>query len=280
MMAWLGPLTAAAAALLVWMIVPGAPPVPLTTPVSRAIEQQPLPSAQIAVSNTQPQARQLPSAAQAQDAAKVSQAAAKAAGGKAPAAAAEPHRIATPPALVQAFSGAASGAAAPSPLPAAPSTAAPPPQPAAADSAAAATPPASLRRTAASPSGSEGASLLLNGRPSTMLILSPDGSSQWRILANGMVQHSTDRGSTWDMQSTGVTALLRTGAAPAPSICWLAGREGTIVLSIDGRSWRRISFPETADLVSINATDDKNATVDTADGRTFSTKDGGQTWTR
>ena len=98
-------------------------------------------------------------------------------------------------------------------------------------------------------------------------------------MANGAVQHSTDSGSTWEVQSTGVTVMLTAGASPAPSICWLVGREGIVLLSTDGRSWRHITFPETADLAAVRATDDKSATVNTSDGRAFSTTDGGQTWT-
>src|SRR6185436_5741143 len=111
-------------------------------------------------------------------------------------------------------------------------------------------------------------------------IVSSNPASRWRILANGGVQHSTDSGATWEVQSTGVTVMLTAGASPAPSICWLVGPQGIVLLSTDGRSWRRIAFPESADLTSVRATDDKSATVNTADGRAFSTTDGGQTWKR
>jgi photosystem II stability/assembly factor-like uncharacterized protein len=137
-----------------------------------------------------------------------------------------------------------------------------------------------VQRTAATPLVSPSAALLLDARRSTPVILSPNPTSQWRILTNGGVQHSTDGGSTWEMQSTGVTAMLTAGTSPAPSICWLVGREGTVLLSTDGRSWRRLAFPEATDLASILATDDKSATVTASDGRVFRTTDGGQTWTR
>jgi photosystem II stability/assembly factor-like uncharacterized protein len=52
------------------------------------------------------------------------------------------------------------------------------------------------------------------------------------------------------------------------------------LLSIDGRSWRRVTFPETVDLRAVTAADVDNATVTTADGRVFVTVDGGQTWSR
>ena len=77
-----------------------------------------------------------------------------------------------------------------------------------------------------------------------------------------------------------MTVRLTAGASPAPSICWLVGPQGIVLLTTDARSWRRIAFPEAVDLVSVRASDDKIATVSTADGRAFSTTDGGQTWTR
>ena len=138
-----------------------------------------------------------------------------------------------------------------------------------------------VRRTAvASPLAANARAFLADVRASTPPIVSPNLTSQWRLLANGAVQHSTDSGLTWEVQSTGVTAMLTAGASPAPAICWLVGREGIVLLSTDDRTWRRVAFPETADLSSVRATDDKSATVITSDGRAFKTTDGGQMWTR
>jgi hypothetical protein len=112
-------------------------------------------------------------------------------------------------------------------------------------------------------------------------IVSPDSSSRWRVNVAGagdVVQHSTDGGSTWIDQSIGISAQLTAGASPSASVCWLVGRAGTVLLSIDGRTWQRRSFPAITDLVAVRATDLKTATVTGADGRTFTTKDGGLTW--
>ena len=121
---------------------------------------------------------------------------------------------------------------------------------------------------------------MLEARRLTTVIAATSPDSQWRIMANGAVQHSTDGGTTWELQPTGVTVMLTAGASPAPSICWLVGPKGIVLLSTDGRSWRRIAFPDSADLTSVRAADDRSATVNTSDGRAFSTTDGGQTWTR
>jgi hypothetical protein len=117
------------------------------------------------------------------------------------------------------------------------------------------------------------------GAPET-LIVSTNPSSRWRIVPGGNVQRSADGGSTWQLQQTGATVTLAAGASPSPSVCWLVGPDGIVLLSTDDRSWRRIPFPEATPLVSVSAEDDRTATVTTVDGRKFSTTDGGVTWER
>ena len=110
-------------------------------------------------------------------------------------------------------------------------------------------------------------------------IASPDPSVRWRI-AGSVVERSTNGGASWDAVPTGIAAELTAGAAPSTTVCWVVGRAGVVLLSIDGRTWRRIAFPEITDLSAVRATDARTASVSTADGRTFSTSDGGLTWTR
>jgi hypothetical protein len=117
------------------------------------------------------------------------------------------------------------------------------------------------------------------GAPET-LIVSTNPSSRWRIVPGGNVQRSADGGSTWQLQQTGAIVTLAAGASPSPSVCWLVGPDGIVLLSTDDRSWRRIPFPEATPLVSVSADDDRTATVTTVDGRKFSTTDGGVTWER
>jgi photosystem II stability/assembly factor-like uncharacterized protein len=82
------------------------------------------------------------------------------------------------------------------------------------------------------------------------------------------------------MQNTGVSQTLSAGTSPSPSVCWLVGPGGIVLLSTDGRSWKRVAFPEAVPLAAIRATDAETATVTTADGREFVTEDGGRTWSR
>ena len=109
------------------------------------------------------------------------------------------------------------------------------------------------------------------------VVVSSNPAIQWRIIPGG-VERSTDGGSSWQPQDTGTSVTLAGGASPSPSVCWLVGADGTVLLSTDGRSWRRLPFPEPTALTSIRATDDKTATVTAADGRTFSTADSGLNW--
>jgi Putative zinc-finger len=109
-------------------------------------------------------------------------------------------------------------------------------------------------------------------------VISPNQDVRWRILTGGGVERSIDGGSTWQTQSTGVPATLTAGYAPSPAICWLVGPGGIVVLTTDGRTWRRLPFPEAIDLASVRASDEATAIVTAADGRTFATIDGGNTW--
>ena len=111
-------------------------------------------------------------------------------------------------------------------------------------------------------------------------ITSPDPAIRWRIAAGGSVERTTNGGTTWESTPTGITADLTAGASPSPLVCWLVGRSGTVLLSTDGRTWRRVPFPEMTDLATVQAANAQTATVTATDGRTFRTTDGGLTWVR
>jgi photosystem II stability/assembly factor-like uncharacterized protein len=74
--------------------------------------------------------------------------------------------------------------------------------------------------------------------------------------------------------------VLTGGFAPSPSVCWLIGRGGVVLRAADGIRFERVPFPESADLSLVRAIDARQATVTTADGRVFTTKDAGANWTR
>ena len=111
------------------------------------------------------------------------------------------------------------------------------------------------------------------------MIVSTDPNERWRVVGPS-VERSTDGGRAWRAQSTGTTDDLLAGASPAPNVCWIVGRRGTVLLSTDGETWRRLDFPDaTIDLVGVTAVDSTTATVTAANGRRYRTTDGGRTWT-
>lgn len=111
-----------------------------------------------------------------------------------------------------------------------------------------------------------------------VFIQSADASTLWRIMAGTVIQYSVDAGATWTTQDVKVEAPLAAGSAPTATVCWLVGRQGTVFVTVDGRTWQRLTFPEPVDLIAIIAKDADTATVTAADSRSFTTTDRGRTW--
>jgi photosystem II stability/assembly factor-like uncharacterized protein len=105
---------------------------------------------------------------------------------------------------------------------------------------------------------------------------SPDPLTRWR-LAGMSIQRSGDGGKTWS--ETVVThAEVRAGASPSANVAWIVGHGGLVMRTTDGGVWKRLEFPDAADLVSVRAASALGADVTAADGRVFRTTDGGVTW--
>jgi hypothetical protein len=118
------------------------------------------------------------------------------------------------------------------------------------------------------------------GRPTALREAAALASAvtRWRILASRDLERSTDDGRTWERVAIDPPLPLTNGAAPSQLVCWLVGRAGVVLVTNDASHFTRIAFPATIDLSAVQATDVLNATVTTADGRTFVTTDGGKTW--
>jgi len=101
---------------------------------------------------------------------------------------------------------------------------------------------------------------------------------RWQILTTGAVRRSPDRGASWQPVAIDVAVTVATGAAPSRLVCWLAGRRGVVLLSIDGQTFTRVDLPEPLDIASVRAQNALSATVVTVTGREFSTADGGHSW--
>ncbi len=110
------------------------------------------------------------------------------------------------------------------------------------------------------------------------LIRTPNPNVLWRVMPGGIVEHSLDAGATWQQQALSALAKIVAGTAPTVRICWLVGRSGTILVTRDGTKWETVTPPMAADFVAVSAQDASSATVTAADGRRFSTTDGGMNW--
>lgn len=118
------------------------------------------------------------------------------------------------------------------------------------------------------------------------LLKAPASSVMWRVGKGGAIERSTDAGRTWVSQMSPSQQDWLAGAPFSDTVCWLAGRKGAIARTVDGEQWDLISPPAQAagaggvqpDWIGISALDALSATVTSADGRKFTTSDGGMTW--
>jgi Putative zinc-finger len=100
----------------------------------------------------------------------------------------------------------------------------------------------------------------------------------WRVWASGVVERSSDLGATWTREA-GVDALgARAVVSPTADVCWIVGDAGLILRFETGRGWTRIAPPAPVGFIAIEASNARNATITAADGRRFTTTDGGQSW--
>ena len=121
-------------------------------------------------------------------------------------------------------------------------------------------------------------SVLRLAKARTFLTVTAPGSTVlWHIASAGILEHSTDAGATWTVQTTGVIVDLTAGSAPSDRVCWVVGRTGTILRTIDGGAhWLRVRAPIEDDLTAVFAIDAQQATV--SSHRTYKTSDAGVTW--
>ena len=211
---WLVPFAAAAAALVLWMNVPGMPRLeqPAALPTPAAAASQTSVSAPAPSSFASSVRSGLPTAAadrpaESKDAVTLQRRARV-----------DENRL----------------AAAPQPVAPAPSVSDTPPQIAARElapgttrdtsSTAAPTPPAAARSTADVAASGARAEALAKMAVAPTQIVSPNPNIRWRPLTGGNVERSSDGGTTWQTQATGALTTLTAGVAPSATICWLVGR--------------------------------------------------------
>jgi len=119
-----------------------------------------------------------------------------------------------------------------------------------------------------------------------LVVLTGPGEVRWRAGALGWIARSTDGGRTWKAQTSPGQEMWLAGAAPAENVCWLVGMNGAIARTTDGEHWEKIPPPTAAadangkfpEWLEIIASDASHATITARDRRSFSTSDGGKTW--
>jgi hypothetical protein len=141
---------------------------------------------------------------------------------------------------------------------------------------AAASPPAAPAAAAETMAGARALVSRLEAAPT--VIASPDAGILWRFGGGATLQYSSTAGRQWETLQVDENVALTAGASPGASVCWLVGRAGTVLRTIDGRRFQRVPFPEAVDLAGVAGTSEMAATVTTSDGRVFRTSDGGVTW--
>ena len=99
--------------------------------------------------------------------------------------------------------------------------------------------------------------------------------------AGARAEFSADGGGAWRPVVAGPADLgaIVAGATPGGRTGWFVGRRGTVMLTIDGTTFRRVSSPSSADLESVQPVDERRATV-SGHGERYATTDGGATWVR
>jgi hypothetical protein len=117
---------------------------------------------------------------------------------------------------------------------------------------------------------------LAANRVTLRMIPTPNPKVVWRIGGGAGVERSEDGGASWQLAKA--STQLTAGSAPSEKICWVVGRDGVIFLTANAKDWEPIPPPVPVDFVAITALDLSSATVTTADGRKFTTNDGGMHW--
>jgi hypothetical protein len=108
-------------------------------------------------------------------------------------------------------------------------------------------------------------------------VAAPDARRRWRVLADS-IERTDDGGSSWTTVHLLRGASIAGGSSPASTVCWLVGPNGVVILTVDASLFTHVDVPGRPDLRSVTATDARSAVVTASDGRRFRTDDSGRTW--
>jgi photosystem II stability/assembly factor-like uncharacterized protein len=120
--------------------------------------------------------------------------------------------------------------------------------------------------------------------PSTAFGYSMDGTARqelgrahWRISKAGGLERSYFD-DQWKPVLVGTDATLRV-ISVVGNVVWAGGNHGALYVSRNGGiDWAPVKIDGTADVVSIHFDDEVNGKIQTSDGKTWKTADGGNSW--
>jgi hypothetical protein len=118
----------------------------------------------------------------------------------------------------------------------------------------------------------------LEQRTNVIVISTPNPSVKWRITKPSFIERTEDGGATWFGEEVDANGSLLAASAPDAKTCWVVGRQGAVYVTKDAQTWKKTAAPTDADLVAVAGRNGSSAIVTSADGRRFSTRDGGKKW--
>jgi photosystem II stability/assembly factor-like uncharacterized protein len=106
-----------------------------------------------------------------------------------------------------------------------------------------------------------------------------DTTHTWIFGNYGTIFFSSDGGSTWNRQASGVEVLLGDAAFVSPQEGWAVGVGGTVIHTVDGgETWSKQSCSTGKDLFNVFFLDAQNGWATGEYGTIIHTGDGGKTW--
>ncbi len=110
-------------------------------------------------------------------------------------------------------------------------------------------------------------------------VMAADDSNVWIVGNHGVIFHSSDGGTTWSDQDSGVTTLLIDGVFLNDSTGWVAGLYGVILHTDDGgKTWTKQTTETDKHLFSVSFVDEEHGWAVGEWNTIIHTSDGGETW--
>lgn len=106
-----------------------------------------------------------------------------------------------------------------------------------------------------------------------------DSMTGWVVGTEGEILGTTDGGTHWIRQKSGVREDLEAINCVNRTDCWVAGRNGVLLRTVDGgKSWRRLDAGTSDDLYALDFLNAESGLVVGENGIVLRTRDGGRTW--